>query len=53
MEKKGEFKREMMFGRSAEIQIVNAFNGMVEMDFVDYGIMRLFYTFGIPFRDSQ
>ena len=36
-DKRGDFKREMMCGRVAKIPISNTFDGLVDMDFVDYG----------------
>ena len=41
-----------MFGRVAKIPTANTFDELVEMDFVDYGIMQPVSTFGILFRVS-
>ena len=40
--KKGDFKQGRMFGRVAKIFTANTFNGLVEMDFVDYGDLSTF-----------
>ena len=36
-DKQDDFKQERMFGRVAKIPIANNSNGLVEMDFSDYG----------------
>ena len=36
-DKKGDFNQERMFGWVAKIPIANTSNGLVEMDFVEYG----------------
>ena len=40
--KKGDFKQERMFGRVTKIPIANTPDGLVEMDFVDYGDFATF-----------
>ena len=41
-DKWGDFKQEMMLGRVAKIHIANTFNGIVDMDFLDYGHFATF-----------
>ena len=40
-----------MFGRVSKIPVANAFNELVEIDFVDYGDYVAFFTFKANFRD--